>query len=140
MKLIKIGKNRYRFEFDGVSLEGNLGFISEQMREQYQIPKGELEKALLDMLEFEHDAAYFGVLGGRLMYTAKEAQAKLLRAELRAIQELREEIVEIYRRDGYRTPEVLEKLDRLEKLYLSLNITGLIQVLDRVEDNTLQAA
>lgn len=144
MKLIKLGKNSYRFcESENVSIEGNLAFVVGIMRDRYSIPQGDIDRALLDMLATGHDVALFGEplnpagsdrFGGRFICTDSSVREKNLLAELHAIQSLREEIVEAHRQDGYRTPRVVEMMNRLESLYVSLNITGLITLAERYQD------
>jgi hypothetical protein len=130
MKLNKLGKNKYRFEDEGVSLEGNLAFVVEHMREIYEIPQDEIDRALADLIRTGNDVAHFGVMHGGFLFTSLAVDDRSLLAELRAIQSVREEIVATHKRDGYRSQQVLLLMDRLEKLYLALNITGLINSIE----------
>lgn len=136
MKLMKIEKNRYRLVVDAVTLEGDLAFMVETMRFDYEVAQPELDLAIMEMLKLGHDVANFGnLLSGeyRFLYTTLQSTERNMIAELRAIQSVREEAVELYRRDGWASPPVKEAFGRLQSLLMALNVEGLIDAVEKQE-------
>lgn len=138
MKLIKLAQNCYRLEVENVSHEGSLPEIAEVMRARYDVPQGDIDQAVLEILRTQHDTAEFsnlmsfmrGLKGYRFVRTLNGARERLLLVQLRAIQELQNEIVSKRQEDGYNSPRVLDLLDRLGRIQDELSIEGLISVVE----------
>lgn len=129
MKLSKIANNRYKFEIDGVTIEGNFDFISNIMLE-YGIEEEETVAALKDIVAKQHDVAFFG-LAKTFLYTKKDQNEKYLALELKAVAAVRAELELLTKEYGANSPQAKSAFDRLINLYMSTNIQGVLHYMNR---------
>jgi len=128
MKLIKTGKDLFKFVSAVATVEGSEAQMRQHLMEDVGIESEELYFAVEQMWVHHHDTAHFGV--NRLFtHTSNQATERMIVAELQAIRDLRREFVDAYKRSPS-SPEMHAIGERLMSLYMSLNVEGVLQVLN----------
>lgn len=127
MTLIKLGNGLYRIQDEHVTIEGQWSQIRAQLLFEYEIPNEELEMAIDDMNQKGNDCADFG-LDQHFQFSYDSKTQRNISAELKAIAELRLEFFKAFKRNP-RSIETQQAAERLQMLYISLNVEGCLLAL-----------
>jgi hypothetical protein len=145
MKLIKMENGNYQLIDGAVTIEGSWPTIEARMRFEYEIEDHEIERAKDDMQTRGNDIAEFSVRGMFLISYSTSARRNAV-AELKAIRDLRMEFHVLFEKDRARNEDPMEPsaatkeaANRLQNMYIVLNVDALLVLLDAQEDARLAA-
>lgn len=127
MRLTKLENGRFKIIDGATTIEGTFPQIRAQLLFEFEIGQDQLDKALDDMRDKDNDIAEFGI-GGCFLYSMSTRLDRKIRAELRAIHEVRQEFYMLSREDAD-SPETRQAYDRLMFLYFALDVVGNLELL-----------
>lgn len=132
MKLIRLGNGVYRIVDQGKSIEAGYAKVTTLLRFEYEVDLEDLNAAIEEMSATGNDGAEFDEYGWflRTFSVVKERNIKI---ELEAVKSLREEFDAEYKR-GPESRATKDAYNRLMSLYMSLDVDGVLKVLDRYDE------
>jgi hypothetical protein len=129
MKLINLYNGTYKLVLDnGTTIEADRVKVSRYMWVDLDIEADEIEFALAEIARLSMDTAHFGVNGTFTHCTNSKVVNNVL-AELKAVQSLRRELVEVCAMDPNRV-YTNDAGIRLLNLYIALNVDAIVDVIE----------
>ena len=136
MKLIKLDKDLFRVVTDKSVTEGSWNFIEAFMQHHCGIEWQEIQIARGTMEAHGHDTASFGILKGMFTHSSQSRMISGVLAELKAVESLRQEFTEAFK-ENKGSPATKDAYDRLMSMYMALNVTDAIELLDGAEEQKI---
>lgn len=131
MKLVKLDDGIFRIEDEGKLIEASWPVIRQSLIVDFDIEPDQLTRALDEMRERNHDVAEFGILNRTFMYSYASTMERKVKAELRAIRDVR---IEFHKAQLEQPNGIIAKacFDRLMSLYFTQDVDGNLLLLGEV--------